>query len=234
MQKRKRLLAGISAVAVLAILSVGLFGFSGANAQGRGIQYEITVTNITKGQILSPAVVAVHDRNAPALFTLGEEARKELVLVAEDAMLDPLAELFKSSDRVDDVQILSADGNPIMPGQSASVTVSASNRIKEITLAGMLVTTNDAFYALNGVALPLIARMDSHTVPAYDAGSEANTEDCAHIPGPPCGNAGVRVTDGAEGYVYISNGIHSMDEDGVYAPMHDWHNPVALITIERK
>lgn len=62
----------------------------------------------------------------------------------------------------------------------------------------MLVTTNDAFAALNGVRLPRRGSTSFSSV-AYDAGSEANTENCSDIPGPPCGNPFVRVTAGAEG-----------------------------------
>jgi hypothetical protein len=66
---------------------------------------------------------------------------------------------------------------------------------------------------------------------AYDAGSEANSEDCDFIPGPPCGNGGVRDTDGAEGYVYIHSGIHGIG--GLDPAEFDWLNPVATVKIER-
>ena len=38
----------------------------------------------------------------------------------------------------------------------------------------------------------------------------ANNEDCAFIPGPPCGNPGVRDEAEAEGYVHIHAGIHGI------------------------
>ena len=66
---------------------------------------------------------------------------------------------------------------------------------------------------------------------AYDAGSEVHTESCDHIPGPPCGNPGNRLTEGAEGYVYPHSGIHGGEDLDPF--MWDWNNPVALITIER-
>ena len=68
--------------------------------------------------------------------------------------------------------------------------------------------------------------------PAYDAGSEQNTEACEDIPGPPCGpNDHPDVK--AEGYVHIHAGIHGIGSEGVDPAMHDWRNPVAKITIER-
>ncbi len=58
-----------------------------------------------------------------------------------------------------------------------------------------------------------------------------NSEDCIYIPGPPCGNPGVRDTDGAEGFVHVHPGIHGIAD--LVPAAHDWRNPVALITIER-
>jgi hypothetical protein len=40
----------------------------------RSFTYEVTITNITKGQVFSPPVLVSHNRNV-ALFELGEPAR---------------------------------------------------------------------------------------------------------------------------------------------------------------
>jgi len=56
----------------------------------------------------------------------------------------------------------------------------------------------------------------------------ANTLDCAHIRGPPCGNPGVRVTNGAEGAITISQGINRGS-----LRKFDWRNPVVEIRVER-
>ena len=95
----------------------------------------------------------------------------------------------------------------------------------------MLVTTNDAFYGLNGVRPG--GRSNNYHVPAYDAGSEENNENCDYIPGPPCGNAFVHPSGDPEGFVHIHNGIHGLATNGVVPAMHDWRNPVAKITITR-
>ena len=49
------------------------------------------------------------------------------------------------------------------------------------------------------------------------------------IPGPPCGNAGVRDTGNAEGFVHVHAGVHGIGD--LVAADHDWRNPVAKITI---
>ena len=99
-----------------------------------------------------------------------------------------------------------------------------------MSLVGMLATTNDAFYALNGVAGPRQGTVTYYSV-AWDAGSEANNEDCRVIPGPPCGKFFVRATDGAEGFVHVHSGIHGVRD--LVPANHDWRNPVAKITIRR-
>ena len=94
----------------------------------------------------------------------------------------------------------------------------------------MLVSTNDAFFAATSiVAFPW--KKGAAKAHAYDAGSETNSESCAYIPRPPCGNGGVRDTQGAEGYVHIHGGIHGIGD--LDAAEHDWRNPVVKIMIRK-
>ena len=213
-------------------------------SHGGGTIYEVTITNITRGsgydsgQILDGLVVTTHNADFQ-LFALGEPASEELVLIAEEGLNGPLVRLLKADPNVRDVQTIgiAPPFAPIFPGESASVIVTADQRNRFLSLATMLATTNDAFAALNGVTLP---RGDGQFFAlVYDAGSEGNTEDCDHIPGPPCGNVGVRVPDGAEGFVSIHSGIHGIADDSdpftpsVVASDRDWRNSGALITVER-
>ena len=225
---------GVAGLLAVLALSAGLLGFTNVNAKGKGTEYTVTVTNITRGQIISPSVVYTHDRRAEPLFALGGAASDELAQLAEDAVIQPLIDALNNDSMVQDVQVIfgEVDGapGPILPGESASVTVQAASRSSEVTVAGMLVSTNDAFFALQGERVSIFSKMKSRLVPAYDSGTEANTEMCEHIPGPPCGNELVRVTDGAEGYVYIHPGIFG---SGALTAEHDWNNPVAMVTIER-
>jgi hypothetical protein len=112
----------------------------------------------------------------------------------------------------------------ILPGQSITVTVDSGGASRTFTVLGMLVTTNDSFYS----ARKAVRKSAIFTGPAYDAGSEANTWNCAHIPGPPCGSPGVRVTNGAEGFIKISEGINA----GPLRP-YDWRNPVVQVRVQR-
>jgi hypothetical protein len=221
--------------ALLSILSITLFGStvllnSGTALANGAARVQVTVTNITRGQIISPVVVASHSAAFEPLFQLGEPATAELAAVAEDAILDPLIASLSADPTVLDIQTLTGEAGPIMPGESASVVLDIKGHFRYISMAGMLVTTNDAFFAVRGARV-FAHRTSTHHSAAYDAGSEANTENCEHIPGPPCGNPGVRVLDGAEGYVHIHAGIHGIAD--LDPSMHDWRNPVAEITLTR-
>ena len=190
----------------------------------------VYVTNITQGQILSPVVVVTHRTGAAPLFTPGEPASDELAQVAEDAVLQPLVDKLTASGAYLDVEVITGAGGPIMPGETASVQIQsdASNRL--VSLVGMLVSTNDTFVGLSGILRPPFGTQ-SHYAIAYDAGSEANTEACTDIPGPPCGNGGVRVTEGAEGYVYVSPGISGKGD--LPASGYTWLNPAAYVRVSR-
>jgi len=186
--------------------------------------FEVTITNLTQGQIFAPPVVFSH-RGSYKLFTPGEPAIAELAGVAEDADNAPLIALLGTEPRVGDV---SSGDDVVMPGAHTTVRVSSRGGARYITVLGMLVTSNDAFFAGK---IQVFGYPTSTYAMAWDAGSEANTQDCLHIPGPPCGNPGVRVEDGAEGYVYIHAGIQ--DRGSLDPAIHDWRNPVAKIEIRR-
>jgi len=196
---------------------------------GRGTTYEVTITNLTYRQIISPPVVVVHDRRF-RLFEPGQPASDELAELAEGGATGPLAGLLMASRGVHDYAV-AAGGIP--PGGSSTVEVRVRGRAKLLSLAGMLITTNDAFAGLDAFTVPSgSSRTMIVDADAWDAGSERNTENCNDIPGPPCGDPNLRVTDGAEGFVHVHRGIHGVDE--LVAANMDWRDPVARVTIKRK
>ena len=213
-------------MAIALITVCGILVSSVAYATDKTTQYEITITNLTKGQILSPAVVISHNGDYH-LFTAGNPATLGLAELAEDADTVPLTDHLKTLPSVFDFNL--ADG-VILPGSSATIEIDTKRGFRLISVAAMLVTTNDAFMAAQGVVTRPWRRvvLDAH---AYDAGSEVNSEQCAFIPGPPCGNGGVRDTEEAEGYVYIHSGIHGVGD--LEPAEFDWRNPVATIMIQR-
>jgi len=220
---------GAATLSCLALLFGGTV-VQADDAGAFGQRYKVTITNLTYDQIISPPVVVVHDERFD-LFEPGQPAGSELATLAEDGMTGPLAGLVEVSKGVYDYAVA---GSGIPPGGSVNVVVRARGRANNLSLAGMLVSTNDAFVGLDGYALPrgfFAFGASSVDAQAYDAGSEANTESCDHIPGPPCGSPGMRVTEGAEGFVHVHRGIQGVGT--LEVPSKDWRNPVARIVIRR-
>ncbi|MDH3715646.1 MAG: spondin domain-containing protein [Gammaproteobacteria bacterium] len=191
-----------------------------------GEYLRVTVTNLTHGQIFTPILVASHSRNKQLLFKAGQPASKELAALAEGGDTVPLAEALGAKHSVKGV---ADSGGPLMPGATTTITVPAHGA-KRVSLAAMLIPTNDAFVSLNNVRAPLHGSI-TYTAVAYDAGSELNDESCLNIPGPFCGGAGGSPDAGGEGYVHVHAGIHGIAD--VPAEVFDWRNPVAQVTVKR-
>ena len=154
-----------------------------------GQRYAVTVTNLTRGQQFTPLLVASH-REGVTLFTLGSPASPELATLAEEGNTAPLSALLSATRGVLDV----VTAGPLLnPGASRTVIVRTRGRFDHVSVAAMLIPTNDGFFAVNGIEGP--SDSDTLTVysPAYDSGSEVNDEFCASIPGPffaECGGPG--------------------------------------------
>lgn len=208
---------------------MGIFvfmSFSVGHASDRSRKYKVTFTNITRGQIVSPPIVFSHTYKFN-FFKVGTLASDGLAQLAEDGMTDTLeAELLAQRSVYN---VVTADG-VIPPGQSAHVEIKTRRPFGFISAAGMLVVSNDAFFGARKLRLPYGYGKVEYYAAAYDSGSEANSESCDYIPGPPCGNPVARDTVDAEGFVHIHSGIHGI---GDLAPEQlDWRNPVVKITIQ--
>lgn len=207
----------------LILFAVVAFSFNVTAAQAD--VYEVTVSNLTRGQIFSPVFAYTHD-GSQRLFTLGKAASAGLSALAQDADTSGLDVQLSSSPAVHEIV---AGTGAILPGQTETLTINSRGYKRFITVASMLVTTNDAFMAVNQVRLP--QRYSSFNVPAYDAGAEDNDESCAYIPGPPCENPHSASAVAGEGFVHIHAGIHGTGD--LSASVYDWRNPVAKISIRK-
>ena len=196
-----------------------------------GGRFEVTITNLTRGQQFTPILVASH-KSTVKLFELGKPASPELQILAEQGNTAPLAAALALLPGTG--QVVSGSGLT-NPGASVTLIVEGRRGFGFLSVAAMLIPTNDAFFALNGVALPRGNDTLTLTAPAYDAGTERNDELCASIPGPffaECGGSGGGAAPGGgEGYVHIHAGIHGIGD--LPAATRDWRNPVALIRVRR-
>jgi Spondin_N len=191
---------GLAAVAVTAAV---LAATPAAEAE-RADSFEVTFTDLTSGQPLTPGVAATH-RGRDELFRVGDPASFGLKEIAENGNNAPMLSRLASDTDVSD--FLEAPGGPLVPagtpgdamfGQSTTFTLTADRGARRLSLASMLICTNDGFTGVNSLRLPRNVG-DSVTVEtmAYDAGTEANTEDFADMV-PPC-QALIGVSSGEPG-----------------------------------
>ncbi len=214
------------------LLAAAALTLSGAVlAQGNSIHeatYEVTITNVTRGVYFTPILVATHTADS-AFFELGRAPSQPLADLAEGGATMPLATALKDAGVAFDIQDTGA--GLIGPGESRIVMIHASLRhFNRLSLAGMLLPTNDSFVAVD--SLPLDKHLTATRVYAlgYDAGSEDNDELCANIPGPMCG--GTPFSPGlGEGYVHVSPGIQGVGD--LNPADHDWRNPVGMVRVVR-
>jgi hypothetical protein len=124
-------------------------------------------------------------------------------------------------------------GGLLDPGKTKTVRVEG-HRDDRISLAGMLIPTNDGFVAINAAG-PFGRWARSLLALGYDSGTEVNDEECESIPGPffeECGGPGLGGDPGGgEGYVRIHEGMHGVGD--FVAATRDWRNPVAKVRIRR-
>jgi hypothetical protein len=215
----------IGSIITAGILAVSLS--TSAYASGaRQIDYEVSVTNLTRGTSFTPILLASH-RSGVSLFELGQPPSEELASMAEGGDTGPLATMILSTPFAD-----TASGDSLLgPGQTVTLIVPAFRNANYLSLAAMMLPTNDGFIALNSVPLPNGRETLTYVSEGYDAGSEPNDENCANIPGPTCGGTGISADAGGEGYVHIHAGIHGIGD--LQASDYDWRNPVAIITVRR-
>ena len=213
------------------ILSVSLVLSSAMAAAQQAAQYEVTITNVTPGQTFTPQLLVTHPGDV-RLFRLGEPASDALEVLAEGGDTQPLTDAVTAVA----TEVKTVDGL-LGPGESVSMTITGIPGNDLLSMAAMMIPTNDSFVALNGLRLPERGGIGRQLF-AFDAGTEVNDQSCQHIPGPRCGGEGFSEEPG-EGFVHIGNGFHSIgevDDDGaeVLGPQtYDWRNFVARITVRR-
>jgi hypothetical protein len=198
----------------------------GYNYHDKMATYEITITNATKHHVFTPPIIIAHRHNFK-LFSVGGEATDGLTALAEGGDTSILYGEVVNARGVAKVMTT----NTFIPyGQTATFTIEAPRFGMYFSVAGMLATTNDGFFAVNGVKA---GKHHNHTMAlVYDAGSEMNNEMCTHIPGPPCApDSGNARTDTGEGFISVHNGIHGVGD--LSEADLDWHNPGAMVTIKR-
>ena len=138
-------------IRMISILMLGLLFSLSAFAQAGPQGYFVTVTNLTKGQIFAPIVVATH-KSTIQMFEPGDAALPELATLAESGNPGPLQALLDSLPTL--VQDTNTSDGMLLPGESVTIKIIGSRAFNRLSLAGMMVSSNDAFIGLDSMVLP--------------------------------------------------------------------------------
>ena len=218
----RKLISGL----IAALVATGVMADEQRDRNGPRV-FEVTITNVSPGLSFTPLLVATHSSKVE-LFRLGQPASAELAVLAEGGNTAPLTAALTATGEVFDAK---STAGLLLPGASVTMQVRARGRFDQISIAGMLLPTNDSFMAVNAFDLPWGSRSVTVAAIGYDAGSEPNDERCSNIPGPVCGGEGASPANNGEGFVHVSNGIHGDAE--LPRRNYDWRNPVAEVKIVR-
>ena len=129
--KRLILLGGLACGALL------LGGCGGGNGNN-DLSFQVSVTNLTNHQPLSPLLLALHRSNIHA-WQVGEPAGEGLEILAEGGDGGVLSDELSTAG----AHVTLGDA-VLLPGASQTFTVRSNNRRDhQLTVATMLVNTND-------------------------------------------------------------------------------------------
>jgi hypothetical protein len=207
----------------------------------------ITVTNATNGAYFTPLLISAHS-DSESIFRLGQTASAETQAMAEGGDISGLATQLGGAD---DDTVVDPAGGLLAPGESVTTDLNTDGSGNTyLSLAAMILPTNDGFVGIDSLPLPQTAGTYVYTLFAYDAGTEANDErvvggaggapGVAGIPADPGGDngqngTGVTTTE-SNATVHIHRGVlGDTDSNGgasdLDSTIHRWLNPVAKLTI---
>ena len=208
--------------------------------------YLVTIQNLTRGQPFSPGVIVTH-RSGTVIWRVGNHTPEGIGAIAEDGNADVETADLQGAPGIDDVVEMTGPigrlGGTAPPNSFAHYVVQALPR-DHLSVAVMLICTNDGFTGVDSVPLPQqVGQKLTYLTSAYDAGVEQNTElstdvvdGCGAlgpVPLPADGNNDDLPADG--NIIFPHPGIvggNDLTVDHSLAD-HAWRNPVARITVRR-
>ncbi len=191
--------------------------------------YSISITNLTQNQPMSPPAAILHDSSFSA-WGIGTAASSAIEMLAEGGSNGALLALQSANPQFD-------AGTPLAPSANISFTLTTDDDLDRLTIAAMLVNTNDAFSGLNGMELSQISIGQTVVVDAhvYDAGTENNSELAGTIPGPADGGEGFNaLNDDVTQVVTLHGGVVTSDDgysESVLNESHRFDKPAMRISI---
>jgi Spondin_N len=246
----------LTAVVLAAVVAVAGQAPAGASVERT---FEVTITNLTSGQPLTPPVVATH-RSKNQLFKVGQPASVGVREIAENGNNNPLL-AFLAADPFDRISAFTTAGmGPLLPEgtpggvedppsgpefpDSVTFEITADDGANRLSFVSMLVCTNDGFTGANGLRLPSsVGQTVTAGTAGYDAFTEINDEDFAHIV-PPCqpwigvssgeaGEGGSNPALAEGGVISHHQGIQEVGDLTIADHGWDIDEPVAEISVTR-
>lgn len=210
------------------LLSLALAGcFIGCGNDAEPAEYEVTLSNMTNFQPFSSVGVVLHDTEN--FFTLGKTASLGLEKMAEGGDNSALLALGKTS---------AATSDALLPGETVTLHIQRKYNETKLSIGTMLVNTNDGFTGVDAYALGSMQVGESvvFNTPAYDAGTESNSEAAGTIPGPADGGEGFNALRDDANVVRMHAGVVTKDDglsSSVLTGEAKFDNPVMQVTLKR-
>jgi len=212
---------------LLSLALAGLFVGCGHDDDKIPAEFELSVTNMTNFQPLSPVGVVLHD--SASFFTLGEKASVDLEKMAESGDNSGLLALGKTS---------TSTAGVLLPGETATLMITRKYDEMKLSVGTMLVNTNDAFTGVDAYAISAMKVGETvvFNTNAYDAGTEANSEAAGTIPGPADGGEGFNATRDDVDLVRMHAGVVTKDDglsSSVLTEQAKFDNAVMRVSLKR-
>lgn len=137
-------------------------------------QYEVTLTNLTGGQVFSEPALILHP-GSESFWEIGQPASDELEVLAESGEVTGIATLASAGSYA-----FAGAETSIPPGGMQTITISTSSAANDVlTILTRMESTNDGFTGVNAVSLAgLTESGQSMSIDrwALDSGTEKNLE----------------------------------------------------------
>ncbi|MGI9305086.1 MAG: spondin domain-containing protein [Gammaproteobacteria bacterium] len=225
-------------MAITLAATVTLYGCGDNDDPAAMRTFDVTVTNLTNSQPMSPVAVVAHNGGFSS-FSVGQPASAGLELLAEGG---DNSDFIAAADTSAAVFSTASGAGAIGPGGSETVSVSVPDANATdllLTVMTMLVNTNDAFSGVSGLRVADLQPNQSDTVRgiSYDAGTESNTEAASDLPGPAGNGEGFNAArDDRADAVTSHSGVVTADDGLATSGLnesHRWLNPVVQISVTR-
>jgi len=209
---------------------------------------DIEISNLTHGMFFTPLLVSSHGESLH-LFESGELASDELKILAEGG---DTGSLSMATTALGAINLENPAAGLLAPSATVEITDFDTLTNDRLSIAAMLLPTNDGFVGLDSWAIPDTAGTYTIYLNAYDAGSEVNNElvvdgsgavgtlGIPANPGANGGSAGTGVTSTESNemiHIHRGNVGDTNDASGVSdvdSRIHRWLNPVAKVVVTVK